>query len=49
MGKKYQVLNDDAEVVNFCLNCKKKRCGGNCEELKNEKKRIAKQKKRGKK
>lgn len=49
MGTKYQVCTEAAEVVNFCLNCKRKKCHGNCEALKAEKKRILKQKKEGKK
>jgi hypothetical protein len=48
MSTKYQVCTDAAEVVNFCLNCKRKKCHGDCEELKAVKKRIEKHKKGGK-
>ena len=41
MPRKY-ATDTDAEIIEFCLNCKQKRCIGHCDALAKEKKRIAK-------
>lgn len=46
MPRKY-AQDTDIEVIEFCLNCKKKRCIGDCEALAQEKKRLAKKQKKG--
>lgn len=44
MGKMYDTITDPA-IIEFCLNCKRKRCIGDCEALKKEKQRIIKKQK----
>lgn len=36
MGKKYDI-EEDKFIVDFCLNCNRRSCKGNCEELKKAK------------
>ena len=44
MPKAYEIEIEE-EVVNFCLNCQKQKCFGDCEELKAVKKQIRNNKK----
>lgn len=39
MPRAYETDIDEG-IVQFCLNCEKSKCYGNCEELKAEKRRI---------
>ena len=39
MPKTYETEIDEG-IVQFCLNCEKAKCNGNCEELRAEKQRI---------
>lgn len=39
MPKAYETDIDEG-IVQFCLNCKKEKCNGNCDDLKAEKRRI---------
>lgn len=34
------VLNCNNKLINFCLNCKKEDCNGNCEDYKNFAKKV---------
>lgn len=45
MGKKYDI-ESCREIVDFCLKCDKKRCNGNCEDLKVERQRLNKEKRK---
>ena len=47
MSKIYELETDPA-LVEFCLNCKNKKCVGNCDALKQEKKRLLNKKKESK-
>lgn len=38
MGVKYNITEDKI-IVEFCLNCEKQNCKGNCEDLKRAKER----------
>ena len=44
MSKIYEIETDPA-LIAFCLNCKRKRCIGDCKALKREKERITEKKK----
>ena len=35
------IKETDQAEVDFCLNCKEKKCNGDCEKLKREKERIS--------
>lgn len=43
MPRAYETEIDEG-IVQFCLNCEKEKCNGNCEELKAEKQRIKREK-----
>ena len=44
MGKIYDTTTEPA-LIEFCLNCTRKKCYGACEALKKEKQRITKKQK----